>query len=74
MTVRLAMRRLLRAFGRDAFRVELQRPFHRHDRALMRAAADKRGRVGVSMRLTATDAQGEQFQGTFPLVIRLAGR
>jgi error-prone DNA polymerase len=31
------LRRLLRAFGRDAFRVELQRPFHRHDRALNRS-------------------------------------
>src|SRR5262245_31452059 len=30
------MRRLLTAFGRDAFRVELQRPFARHDRALNR--------------------------------------
>ena len=30
------MRRLLRIFGPDAFRVELQRPFQRHDRALNR--------------------------------------
>ena len=41
------MRRLLRAFGRDAFRVELQRPFHRHDRALNRGLASLAGRLGV---------------------------
>ena len=41
------MRRLLRAFGRDAFRVELQRPFHRHDRALNRGLAALAGRLGV---------------------------
>ena len=33
------LRRLLRAFGRDAFRIELQRPFARHDRALNRELA-----------------------------------
>src|SRR3954470_337465 len=33
------MRRLLRMFGPAAFRVELQRPFHRHDRALNRGLA-----------------------------------
>src|SRR3954449_4003082 len=41
------MRRLLRAFGRDAFRVELQRPFHRHDRALNRGLATLAARLGV---------------------------
>jgi error-prone DNA polymerase len=42
------MRRLLRAFGRDAFRVELQRPFHRHDRALNRGLAALADRLGVA--------------------------
>jgi error-prone DNA polymerase len=41
------MRRLLRAFGRDAFRVELQRPFHRHDRMLNRGLAALADRLGV---------------------------
>jgi error-prone DNA polymerase len=41
------MRRLLRAFGRDSFRVELQRPFHRHDRALNRGLAALADRLGV---------------------------
>src|SRR3954449_11451993 len=41
------MRRLLRIYGRDAFRVELQRPFHRHDRALNRALASLAQRLGV---------------------------
>src|SRR4029453_13968727 len=41
------MRRLLAAFGRDAFRVELQRPFHRHDRALNRGLAALADRLGV---------------------------
>src|SRR3954449_9678984 len=41
------MRRLLRAFGRDAFRVELQRPFHRHDRTLNRGLESLAGRLGV---------------------------
>src|SRR4051794_22593534 len=41
------MRRLLGAFGPDAFRVELQRPFARHDRTLNRALAGLAGRVGV---------------------------
>ncbi|HYY06870.1 MAG TPA: DNA polymerase III subunit alpha [Candidatus Limnocylindria bacterium] len=41
------MRRLVRAFGRDAFRVELQRPFHRHDRALNRGLAALADRLGV---------------------------
>jgi error-prone DNA polymerase len=41
------MRRLLRAFGRDGFRVELQRPFARHDRALNRGLAALAQRLGV---------------------------
>jgi error-prone DNA polymerase len=41
------MRRLLHAFGRDAFRVELQRPLARHDRALNRGLAGLAGRLGV---------------------------
>ena len=41
------MRRLLAAFGRDRFRVELQRPFQRHDRALNRGLAALAARLGV---------------------------
>jgi error-prone DNA polymerase len=41
------MRRLLHAFGRDAFRVELQRPFARHDRTLNRGLAALAQRLGV---------------------------
>ncbi len=40
-------RALLAAFGRDAFRIELQRPFHRDDRARNRALAELAGRLGV---------------------------
>ncbi len=40
-------RRLLHAFGRDAFRIELQRPFQRHDRALNRGMASLAERLGV---------------------------
>ncbi|MBI5105487.1 MAG: DNA polymerase III subunit alpha [Solirubrobacterales bacterium] len=42
-----ALRRLLAAFGRDAFRVELQRPFARHDRARNRELAELGRRLGV---------------------------
>jgi error-prone DNA polymerase len=42
------MRRLLRAFGRERFRVELQRPFQRHDRALNRGLAALAERLGVA--------------------------
>ncbi len=42
------MRRLLAAFGRDAFRVELQRPFARHDRALNRGLTQLAARLGVA--------------------------
>src|SRR5262249_25045694 len=39
--------RLLAAFGRDGFRVELQRPFWRRDRARNRWLAELAERVGV---------------------------
>ncbi|HEV2774055.1 MAG TPA: PHP domain-containing protein, partial [Solirubrobacteraceae bacterium] len=41
------MRRLLSVFGLDAFRVELQRPLARHDRALNRGLAGLAVRLGV---------------------------
>ena len=41
------MRRLLDAFGPDDFRVELQRPFLRHDRALNRGLSSLAARLGV---------------------------
>ncbi|MBW3607556.1 MAG: error-prone DNA polymerase [Actinobacteria bacterium] len=41
------MRRLLSVFGLDAFRVELQRPLARHDRALNRGLAGLAERLGV---------------------------
>jgi error-prone DNA polymerase len=41
------MRRLLSAFGRDAFRIELQRPFARHDRTLNRGLAALAQRLGI---------------------------
>ncbi len=40
-------RRLLAAFGPDGFRVELQRPFQRHDRALNARLVGLADRVGV---------------------------
>ncbi len=40
-------RRLVDAFGRDRFRVELQRPFWRSDRARNRWLEDLAGRLGV---------------------------
>ncbi|HYJ22686.1 MAG TPA: error-prone DNA polymerase [Solirubrobacterales bacterium] len=40
-------RRLLDAFGRERFRVELQRPFWRHDRARNRRLAQIASRLGV---------------------------
>jgi error-prone DNA polymerase len=40
-------RRLLDAFGRDRFRVELQRPYWRHDRARNRWLAQLAERLGV---------------------------
>src|SRR5919112_2927422 len=41
------LRRLLAAFGKDHLRVELQRPFQRHDRARNRELARLAGRLGV---------------------------
>ncbi len=41
-------RRLLRAFGSERFRVELQRPFARHDRRRNRLLAELAERLGVS--------------------------
>lgn len=41
------LRRLLAAFGRDHLRVELQRPFQRHDRARNRELAQLAQRLGV---------------------------
>src|SRR3954451_10836375 len=41
------LRRLLAAFGRDGLRIELQRPFQRHDRARNRALAELARRLGV---------------------------
>jgi error-prone DNA polymerase len=42
------LRRLLTAFGRDSLRIELQRPFLRHDRARNRELAELARRVGVA--------------------------
>ncbi len=42
------LRRLLSAFGPDRLRVELQRPFQRHDRARNRALAELARRLGVA--------------------------
>src|SRR3954468_1950427 len=41
------MRRLLEVFGRDGLRVELQRPFARHDRTLNRGLASLAERLGI---------------------------
>src|SRR4051794_3118866 len=41
------MRRLLEVFGRDGLRVELQRPFARHDRTLNRGLASLARRLGI---------------------------
>src|SRR5436190_4597805 len=41
------MRRLLEVFGRDRLRVELQRPFARHDRTLNRGLASLARRLGI---------------------------
>ena len=40
-------RRLAGMFGRDGFRIELQRPFWRHDRRRNRLLAELAGRLGV---------------------------
>ncbi len=41
------LRRLVRAFGREFTRVELQRPFARHDRARNRELVELAARVGI---------------------------
>ena len=41
------MRRLLAAFGRERVRVELQRPFQRHDRTLNRGLSSMAARLGI---------------------------
>jgi error-prone DNA polymerase len=43
----VTLRRLLGAFGHDGLRVELQRPFQRHDRARNRRLAGLAARLGV---------------------------
>ena len=43
-----ALRRLLHAFGPEALRIELQRPFARHDRALNRSLVQLAARLGVA--------------------------
>ena len=42
------LRRLLGAFGRERLRVELQRPFQRHDRALNRELSALAARLGLA--------------------------
>jgi error-prone DNA polymerase len=42
------MRRLLEAFGRERLRVELQRPFQRHDRTLNRGLSSLAARLGLA--------------------------
>jgi error-prone DNA polymerase len=42
-------RRLVAAFGADRFRIELQRPFWRHDRVRNRALAQLASRLGVAV-------------------------
>src|SRR3954470_24652172 len=63
------MRRLLGAFGHDAFRVELQRPFARHDRTLNRGLAALAQRLGVPCVATgdvhAHSAASARLQGAF---------
>jgi error-prone DNA polymerase len=62
-------RALLGAFGRDRFRIELQRPFARHDRALNRALAALAQRLGVACVATgnvhAHSVERARLQDTF---------
>jgi error-prone DNA polymerase len=62
-------RALLAAFGRDAFRVELQRPFARHDRALNRGLVALAQGLGVPCVATgnvhAHDAARARLQDAF---------
>ncbi|MCW3001684.1 MAG: polymerase alpha subunit [Conexibacter sp.] len=62
-------RALLGAFGRDRFRIELQRPFARHDRAMNRALVALAQRLGVACVATgnvhAHSAERARLQDTF---------
>ncbi|MCZ4494964.1 MAG: error-prone polymerase [Conexibacter sp.] len=64
-----AARALLAAFGRDRFRIELQRPFARHDRAQNRALVALAQRLGVACVATgnvhAHSAARARLQDTF---------
>jgi error-prone DNA polymerase len=68
--------RLLAAFGRERFRVELQRPFWRHDRARNRWLAGLAERLGVACVATGDvhmhDASRAALQDTL-CAVRLGG-
>jgi error-prone DNA polymerase len=65
-------RRLLAAFGPDRFRVELQRPFARHDRRRNRLLAELASRIGVAAVATgnvhAHDRSRAELQDAFVAV------
>src|SRR3954452_12567853 len=65
-------RRLLSAFGPDRFRVELQRPFARHDRRRNRLLAELAARLGVPSVATgnvhAHDRSRAELQDAFAAV------
>ena len=65
-------RRLLAAFGRDRFRIELQRPFWRHDRTRNRRLAELAQALGVATVATGNvhshDACRAQLQDAFVAV------
>ncbi len=67
-----SLRRLLAAFGRDDLRIELQRPFARHDRALGRELAERARLLGVpcvaSGNVHAHAASRAPLQDTFVAV------
>ncbi|HEY1597831.1 MAG TPA: error-prone DNA polymerase [Thermoleophilaceae bacterium] len=58
-------RRLVNAFGRERFRVELQRPFARHDHRRNRLLAELAGRLGVPC--VATGNVHAHVRGRVPL-------
>ncbi len=66
------LRRLLAVFGRDDLRIELQRPFARHDRALARELSERGARLGVACVATgnvhAHSAARAPLQDTFVAV------
>jgi error-prone DNA polymerase len=70
-------RRLLRAFGRDRFRVELQRPYWRHDRARNRWLSALAERLGVPCAATGDvhshDRRRARLQDAF-VAVRLGRR